>query len=130
VPNLAIPVALVLLLAAAGCGRVPKPPAGAVSLAHCVIVNLVDCEWRIAIAPVAGGEARALHLAARASQAVDLPGGDYMIEQTLLTADAGNDSSRLFSMRIGSRTDVPLESCNASDRPVRRNRPGSGKRRT
>jgi hypothetical protein len=73
---------------------------GAGPAAHFVVVNLSDCEWQIAIAPAAGGETRALHLMARASQSIDLPGGDYVLEQTALTADAGIESARRFTSHL------------------------------
>ncbi len=96
----AVIAAVGVLWSVTGCGTPPKLAEGAQSMAHCFVVNLGDCEWRIAISPVAGGEARALRLAARASQVVDIPGGEYAIEQTLLTVDAGTDSVRRFSVRI------------------------------
>jgi hypothetical protein len=99
-PKSALLAAFGLALLAAGCGTVPQTPAGASPVAHFLVINVSDCEWQIAIAPAGGGETRALHLAARASQAIDLPGGDYVIEQTALLADAGIDSARRFTSHL------------------------------
>ena len=99
-PKATVLAAIGWLLLAAGCAAVAPPSAGTGPRAHLAVVNLSDCEWQIVIGPAAGGEARALHLAARASQAVDLPGGDYVIEQTALATDSGIDSARRFTVRF------------------------------
>jgi hypothetical protein len=100
-PKSAFLAAFGLLLLTAGCSTAPQPAAAARSaMAHFIAVNLGNCEWRIVISPVAGGEARSLQLTAWASQAIDLPGGDYLIEQAVLAADAGNGSVRRFPTRL------------------------------
>ena len=99
-PKSALTAAFGLCLLAAGCGTVPQPSARAGPVAHFMVINLSDCEWQIAIAPASGGEHRVLHLTARASQAIDLPAGDYAVEQTALTADAGIESARRFTSHL------------------------------
>lgn len=88
-----------LMLILGGCTTLTKPaPAGPVT--HFVVVNLSDYEWRIAIAPTGGGEARALRLPARALQEIDVAAGDYVIDQTMLTGNAEPASTRRLTIRL------------------------------
>jgi hypothetical protein len=70
--------------------------------AHLTVVNLSAYEWRIAINHQAGGEAYAMRLAPRGSVTVDLPGGDYVIDQTALSADASPELNRRVPARLES----------------------------
>jgi hypothetical protein len=93
-------IGLGLMLLAGGCGTVGKPPAEIGRAVHFVVVNLSDCGWQIAITPSDGGQARALHLAARETQEVDLSGGEYGIEQTAQTETTATKSTRRFTIRL------------------------------
>ena len=85
-------------LALAGCATLPDavtpPPVPApVRLA---VVNLTPHVWRIAVSATAGGAPRVLQVEGRATVELELPGGDYRIEQTLLTAPGRDGATRVF----------------------------------
>ena len=99
-PKSALLIGLGLLLFAGGCGTVGPSAAGNGRAVHFAVINLSDCGWQIMLSPTGGGPARALHLAARESQEVDLEGGEYRIEQTELTGTTGIESVRRFTVRL------------------------------
>jgi hypothetical protein len=99
-PNSALLFLLGLLLLAGGCGTVGPASAVSGSTVHFVVINLSDCGWQIVLTPAGGGPARALQLAARESQEIDLAGGEYGIEQTALSGSTGTESRRGFTVRL------------------------------
>lgn len=70
------------------------------AVARLTLLNDSPCEWQIVFTPVAGGEPRAWKLSVDQSLEVELGGGDYVVEQTMLADDAGPDATRRFSMRF------------------------------
>ena len=84
----------------AGSTRKPAETLPEAKMAHLAMLNSSECEWRIVIAPATGGPGRTCKLAVAASIDIELPGGEYEIEQTMLTDDAGPDATRRFSMRL------------------------------
>jgi hypothetical protein len=56
----------------------PPPPA----VARLLVENLTDYEWDVAVAATAGTEVCSARVPARGSIALNLAGGDYVIEQT------------------------------------------------
>jgi len=65
------------------------PPPTAVPVAavpaHVTIANLTPHAWAIGVTPMQGSDTRTLQVAAHATVQLDLAGGDYRIEQTLVT---------------------------------------------
>lgn len=84
-------------LALAGCATLPDvvtpPPAPAP--ARLAVVNLTPHVWRIAVSATAGGEPRVVQVEGHAMIELELAGGDYRIEQTLLAASGGG-ATRAF----------------------------------
>jgi hypothetical protein len=99
-PKSALLIGLGLLLFAGGCGTGGPSAAGSGRVVHFVIINLSDCEWQIMLAPADGGPVRALHLADRESQEVDLAAGEYRIEQTALKGAKEIKSTRRLTVRL------------------------------
>ena len=85
-------------LALAGCATLPDvvtpPPAPA--LARLAVVNLTPHVWRIAVSAMAGGEPRVVQVEGHATVELELTGGDYRIEQTLLAASGQDGATRAF----------------------------------
>jgi len=75
---------------------VPRAPA------HLVVINQTDYEWRMVISRALGETAQDFRLPARGSHTVDLPAGDYVIEQAALTENAAPELSRKISSRMES----------------------------
>lgn len=97
-----------LLLAAflgnmAGCTAPVSSSSGPSVLAtesHLVVNNLTDYEWRLVIAPAAGGEGRASRVPPRGSLTIDLAGGDYLIDQSAAPVGAAPELSRRLPVRL------------------------------
>jgi hypothetical protein len=68
--------------------------------AHLTMLNSSDCEWRIVITSMAGGDRRSWKMPVAKSLDVELAGGDYQVEQTMVTTGVGSDETRRFSMRL------------------------------
>jgi hypothetical protein len=77
-----------------------SPAVSASQMAHLTLLNDSNCEWQIAMTPAAGGEPRSWKLPLAKSLKVELAGGDYQVEQTMLTDDAGPNEPRRFSLRL------------------------------
>ena len=88
-------------LATAGCIS-PRPPPAAIPpvVARLLVENLTDYEWHIAVAAAIGPETREARVAARSSIEVTLAGGDYVIEQTVVTGIAGGGLARRLPARL------------------------------
>jgi hypothetical protein len=87
----------------AGCSAPsPAPLSRESTPAHLTIINQTDYEWRIVIARSSGELAHDSRLQSRASLTVDLAGGDYVIEQTVLSENASPGLSRKISARLDS----------------------------
>ena len=69
-------------------------------VAHLTVLNGSPCEWQIVFTPAAGGERHAWKLSVDKSFDVELAGGDYAVEQTMLMDEAGPDATRRFSMQL------------------------------
>jgi hypothetical protein len=93
------PVLGLFVFSIAGCSTPAATPSRAVT-AHIVVVNLSDCVWQIAITAHRDGKARVSRVPAKATLESDLPGGDYGIEQTIVTDNASPGSTRHFELRL------------------------------
>ena len=84
-------------LALAGCATLPDattlPEPAPARLA---VVHLPPHVWRIVVSATTGGEPRVLQVGERATVELELTGGDYRIEQTLLTASGQSGPTRAF----------------------------------
>lgn len=83
-------------LALAGCATSPGLIEPASATARLAVVNLTPHVWRIAVSASAGGEPRVLQVEGHATVELELTGGDYHIEQTLLTTSAQGGATRVF----------------------------------
>jgi hypothetical protein len=95
-------VALAGGLFLAGCataGPAPVPPV-ATARAQLVVVNLTDYEWSLVITRPAGGESVSPRLRPRATVMIDLLGGDYLIDQSVLPAGVAPELSRRIPTRL------------------------------
>ncbi len=94
---------LVCALFLASCAAPVTPVVEAPrSPAHLVVINQTDYEWHMIIGHESGPPVRDFRLQARASLTVDLPAGDYSIEQTALSENATPELSRKISSRLES----------------------------
>jgi len=94
---------VVLVMALAGCAAPPSPPVSAPPPpAHLVVINQTDYAWHMVIGRDSGPPVQDFQLQPRGSQTVDLPAGDYVIEQTALSENAEPGLSRKFSSRLES----------------------------
>ena len=104
-PCVTLFVVIAVLVAASGCATPASlPPAAPATerVAQVELVNLSDCDWRVAVALPDGRVTRALLLPARETSRVELPGGDYEITQTALSGIAGANATRHFPARLDS----------------------------
>ena len=86
---------------AAGCATpAPVSPAVPQQPAHLVVINLTDYAWRIVLTRPSGEPAHESRLQPRATAKVDLAGGDYVIEQTALSAGAAPELSRRIPAKL------------------------------
>lgn len=69
-------------------------------VARLTLLNSSDCEWQIVITPLTNGDSRTWKLTAAKSLDLELAGGDCVIVQTLLVADAKPALTRRFSMHF------------------------------
>jgi hypothetical protein len=85
-------------LALAGCATLPEvtPPPPAPAPARLAVVNLTPHVWRIGVSATVGGEPRVVQVGEHATVELELPGGDYRIEQTLLAASGQSGATRTF----------------------------------
>ena len=97
---------LIGLFFAVRCMRVPSTRSTVVKITDVTQVvrltmfNSSNCEWQIVITPAEGGERRRWKLPVAKSLDVELAGGNYAVEQTMLTDDVGADATRRFSTRF------------------------------
>ncbi len=87
-------------LALAGCATPPTTGPLVVAPARLAVVNLTPYPWAIAVAPAAGGDARLVRIEPRGNADLDLPGGDYRIEQALISTPARPETVRQFPARF------------------------------
>jgi hypothetical protein len=96
-----IALGLVAALGLAGCAVAPTPvvtpPA---AKAHLSIVNLTNYAWRLALTAPQDGKARDVRVEPRRSVELELAGGDYQIEQAMLTSPDSPESVRRFPVRL------------------------------
>lgn len=90
-----------LIVLVAGCAGpavapVKVPPAPA----HLVVINQTDYEWRLTIDRASGELVRTVRVLARVSETIDVSGGDYVIEQTMLPTASAPELSRKISSRF------------------------------
>jgi|GEM_PF-1707383 len=69
-------------------------------IAHLTVLNSSECEWQIAFTASAGGGARTWKLPAAKMLKIELAGGDYRVEQTMLTANADATATRRFALHL------------------------------
>lgn len=82
-----------------GCTKAAPHPSPAAT-AHVVVVNLSDCVWQITLTARGSVQSRVSQLPSRASRESDLPGGDYAIEQAIVTENAGLGATRRFNLHL------------------------------
>ena len=83
-------------LALAGCATLPDVVTPPPALARLAVVNLTPHVWRIAVSATTGGEPRVVQVEGHATIELELTGGDYRIEQTLLAALGQSGATREF----------------------------------
>ena len=81
---------------------VPSEVSKAKLMARLTMLNTSDCEWQVVITSVASGNQATWKVPVTKSIEVDLAGGDYAVEQTMLADGAGPDATRRFTMRVGA----------------------------
>lgn len=81
-----------------GNKQVDLPQKG--EMAHLTMINRSPCEWQIVILTEGGGERQVWNLALDQTRAIKLASGDFLVEQTMLTDDAGPDATRRFSIHL------------------------------
>jgi hypothetical protein len=69
-------------------------------MARLTMLNSSRCEWQVVTTSVASGDRRIWKLPVAKSIEADLVGGDYAIEQTMLSDSPGPDATRRFTMRL------------------------------
>lgn len=71
-------------------------------IAHLNVLNVSNCEWRVVITPRSGGDGLTLKLRLDQSLDVELPSGEYEVEQTMVVADTNPEATRRFSMKLAA----------------------------
>lgn len=82
-----------------GCASSPVD-AVAPERARVTVDNQTGYTWRIVMRSSAGDEAFASRVPPRAAVTIDVDGGDYTIEQTILLAGSSEGASRTLAMRL------------------------------
>jgi hypothetical protein len=72
----------------------------ATRVAHLSMLNSGDCEWQIVIKPRAGGDVHIWKVPQGKTLDIELAGGEYAVEQTMLIESAQPNSTRRFSMQL------------------------------
>lgn len=92
----------VVALAFVACkhAHAPRAAISNTTAARLVIFNEGASEWAVTATPLTGGEARAWHLSRGASLSVELPAGNYAIEQTLIVERREAGATRRFTMTL------------------------------
>jgi len=91
---------LMLVPGCATAGPAPVRVSASAPGTHLVVVNLTNYAWRIAIVSPTGDESFAEKIQPQASVQINLRGGDYLIEQTVVTETAGPELSRRIPARL------------------------------
>jgi hypothetical protein len=78
------------------------PAAAPQAPAHLIVINVTDYEWRLVIARSAGATIKDARLQSRATLAIDLAGGDYVIEQSVLGDNATPEMARKIPVSLAS----------------------------
>ena len=81
---------------------VPSEVSKAKLMARLTMLNTSDCEWQVVITSVASGNQATWKVPVKKSVEVELAGGDYAVEQTMLADGAGPDATRRFTIRVGA----------------------------
>lgn len=89
----AVAIALGLVACATGQMTPPKP-------ARVQLVNQSDYGWRISAQSSAGGAPLIWLVAKRETRELTLPGGDYQIEQTMVSDPSAADAPRRFTCTL------------------------------
>ena len=96
-------VVCAVLVAASGCAK-KAPVAASLRAAKRTtkveVVNLSDYDWRLAVVSKEGREVAASRLVARGTLRLEVPGGDYEIEQTAINGTFGPGATRRFSAHL------------------------------
>jgi hypothetical protein len=64
------------------------------------MLNASPCEWQIVATSAGSGDRHTWKLPVAKSIEVNLVGGDYAVEQTMLADGSGPDATRRFTMRL------------------------------
>jgi len=86
----------------AGCTKSAPPSGPAPSPAHLTVINLTDYEWRIVVSRPTGAFHKDARLQRRATVTLEVPGGDYVVEQIALVESTGPDLTRIFPIKLES----------------------------
>jgi len=113
---------LLVAIGGAGCSTPSEIPALAKGRqeAEIAVTNLTPYPWRIALRTPQGADVKTVNVQPRESFAVVVTGGDYVVEQTLVAADAAAGASRNFSARFepGERYRWSLATLLSTEEPV------------
>jgi hypothetical protein len=113
---------LLIALAGGGCSTLPEAPTLATDQreAEIAVTNLTPFPWRIALRTAQGAAVKTVNVQPRESFAVVVAGGDYVVEQTLVTADPAAGTTRNFSARFepGERYRWSLATLLSSEGPA------------
>src|SRR5688572_2054642 len=90
------PLCLLIGIGGTGCSTTPETPtlARARSEAEIAVTNLTPYPWRIALRTPQGADVKTVNVQPRESFAVVITGGDYLVEQTLVTTDPAAGTTR------------------------------------
>ncbi len=90
------------LLAMGGCAAVPPSPPAVVPapVAHLRLINQTNYDWRITLTNTSGKETVASPVPPRAAVPLELAGGDYVIEQVIISPTATPGLTRRIPARL------------------------------
>jgi len=83
-----------------GCAAAPKASGGAAPSAHVTVVNLTDYRWQLDIVPEKGTRHFIERLEPRQTANLDVPGGNYQIDQSILTETDRPNPPRHFTAQL------------------------------
>lgn len=81
-----------------GCDGANSAPARSGS--HLIVLNQTGFEWRLTVSSPKGTVVPSLRVAARSTIPVNLPAGDFVIEQVLLSATGEADVTRRIPVQL------------------------------
>jgi len=91
---------LAVLLGLAGCSTPTQVGSVRARPAHVSVVNLTDYSWRVDLAAADGSRHLTAQLEPRRSAELDVPGGAYQIDQSILNATDRPNPPRHFAAEL------------------------------